>query len=116
MRTKIEVHKDVCDGLHDLYVAKNHDYGDSFAKTREIVPGAILVRLHDKLNRLTALLSKPDQAKVKDESIDDTLRDLANYALMELVERTCERCPENCEVKSAVCPDDLDDCPFMEKG
>lgn len=87
MNDKIRIHKELCDGMHQLYRDKNHDYGDSFAKTRDIVPGAILVRLHDKLNRLTALLSNPEQAQVKTESIDDTLMDLANYALMELTER-----------------------------
>ena len=87
--TKLEIHKKLCDELHETYAKKNHDYGDSFAKTRDIVPNAILVRLHDKLNRLTTLMSGADQ-QVKDESISDTLIDLANYALMELTERSFE--------------------------
>lgn len=88
--TRIEKHKQLCDKLHETYRKKNSDYGDSFAKTRAIVPNAILVRLHDKLNRVTALLSGAKQ-QVNDESVDDTLLDLANYALMELVERHAER-------------------------
>lgn len=88
--SKIKLHKQLCEKLHETYAKKNSDYGDSFAKTREIVPNAILVRLHDKLNRVTALLSGTKQ-QVNDESIDDTLLDLANYALMELVERQAER-------------------------
>lgn len=87
---KVQIHHDLCGRLNNTYSAKNHDYGDSFAKTRAIVPNAILVRLHDKLNRLTTLMSG-ENAMVKDESIDDTLLDLANYALMELVEREAER-------------------------
>lgn len=83
---KVQMHKQLCDKLHDTYERKNADYGDSFAKTRDIVPNAILVRLHDKLNRVTALMTGNKQ-QVNDESIDDTLLDLANYALMELVER-----------------------------
>lgn len=88
--SKTTLHKQLCERLHETYVKKNGDYGDSFAKTREIVPNAILVRLHDKLNRVTALLSGTKQ-QVNDESVDDTLLDLANYALMELVERQAER-------------------------
>ena len=83
---KVQMHKQLCDKLHDTYTRKNADYGDSFAKTRDIVPNAILVRLHDKLNRVTALMTGNKQ-QVNDESIDDTLLDLAKYALMELVER-----------------------------
>lgn len=83
----VNEHGKICKELNALYSAKNHDYGDSFRKTREIVPASILVRLHDKLRRLDSLLMAPETAKVKDESIDDTLMDLANYAIMELVER-----------------------------
>lgn len=83
----VNEHEKICKELNALYSAKNHDYGDSFRKTRSIVPSAILVRLHDKLGRLDSLLMAPESATVKDESIDDTLMDLANYAIMELVER-----------------------------
>lgn len=93
----VNEHEKICKELNALYSAKNHDYGDSFRKTRSIVPSAILVRLHDKLGRLDSLLMAPESAKVKDENIDDTLIDLANYAIMELVERrrdACHTCPE----------------------
>lgn len=88
---RIDIHEDLCTELHKLYVAKNADYGDSFAKVREEIPNAILVRLSDKLNRLKSLMTKDDDdRKVLDESIDDTLMDIANYALLELVERRNE--------------------------
>lgn len=88
-------HEKICKELNALYSAKNHDYGDSFRKTRKIVPDSILVRLHDKLGRLDSLLMAPESAKVKDESIDDTLMDLANYAIMELVERRRDKVEES---------------------
>lgn len=93
--TKLEIHANLCDGLKDLYRTKNQDYGDSYAKVRDIIPESILVRLHDKLGRITQLMlnQKAGQA-VKDESIEDTLRDLANYSLLELVERKYERLRE----------------------
>lgn len=88
---RIDIHEDLCAELHKLYVAKNADYGDSFAKVREEIPNAILVRLSDKLNRLKSLMTKDDdERKVLDESIDDTLMDIANYALLEMVERRHE--------------------------
>lgn len=83
----ITCHKQICGKLNKIYEEKNHDYGDSFSKTRKIVPYAILVRLHDKLGRLDTLMMAPDSVKFKEESIDDALLDLANYAIMELVER-----------------------------
>ncbi|MES1923620.1 hypothetical protein MHBO_005225, partial [Bonamia ostreae] len=54
------------------------------------MPNAILVRLFDKMLRLETLLNGAEQ-QVSDESIDDTLFDLANYALMELTERSAEQ-------------------------
>lgn len=90
MKSRIEIFRELTNKAADTYERKNADYGDSFAKTRELIPNAILVRLHDKLNRVTSLMLSGDQ-KVSDESIEDTLLDLANYALMELTERIHER-------------------------
>jgi len=86
MNDKVQVHRMICDGLNDIYTKKNHDYGDSFAKLRTELPNSILVRIYDKYSRLKTLLEGSEQ-KVKDESIEDTLMDLANYCIMELVER-----------------------------
>lgn len=83
---KIELHKQICGNMHNTYKAKNADYGDSFAKVREEYPEAICIRLMDKLERLKTLLRGTEQ-QVKDESIDDTLLDIANYAVMEILER-----------------------------
>lgn len=82
---KVEMHRNIVLDLNGLYARKNHDYGDSFATLREKYPNAILIRLTDKLNRLDRLISG-NEARVKDENIEDTLLDLANYALMEVVE------------------------------
>lgn len=80
------IHWTICRDLHDTYKAKNADYGDSFAQVRSKYPNAILIRLNDKLNRLETLMNGAQQ-HVNDESVDDTLLDLANYCIMELVER-----------------------------
>lgn len=83
---KAMMHAEICTALTDLYQRKNHDYGDSFGKSYQEY-GMIMacIRLEDKLNRLKSLCKQ--EAKVQDESLEDTLMDLANYAIMTLVER-----------------------------
>lgn len=93
---RTDIHSNICDSLKELYRTKNQDYGDSFSKLRTKYGNvAILIRLNDKLSRAEQLMLNGNQ-QVKDESIDDTLRDLANYALMELVEREYDRQPIQC--------------------
>lgn len=83
---KVERHREVCLEMNDLYERKNHDYGDSFHKSFMDEGMAMpRIRLGDKLNRFCALTRGKD-AKVSDESVRDTLIDLANYAIMTIVE------------------------------
>ena len=86
---KAQMHADICVELNNTYQAKNADYGDSFAKVRKEYPDAICVRLMDKLEHLKTLY-RGDSPQVKDESREDTLKDLANYCIMELVEIKAE--------------------------
>ena len=72
--------------MHDLYIAKNSDYGDSYANIRTKYPTSVLIRIADKLSRLEILMGG-NEAKILDEGINDTLTDLANYCVLELVER-----------------------------
>ena len=82
---KIQEHEKLCDSLKELYVKKNHDYGDSFGKSyKEWGITMAAIRLDDKLNRFKTLIK--ESAMVSDESIVDTLRDLANYSLMTIIE------------------------------
>ena len=83
--TNVELHTHLCEELNALYEAKNHDYGNSFEKAQdEFGLTACAVRIADKYNRFIEL-SKGTKAKVKDESIRDTLRDMANYCLMTIM-------------------------------
>lgn len=82
---KINIHKNICNYIHELYKDKNADYGDSFSKIfKKHGLLSSVIRLEDKLNRLETLISKP--AAVKDESIRDTLMDLAGYAILTVLE------------------------------
>ncbi len=82
---RVLMHRQVCSRLTKTYKDKNSDYGDSFVKVREEFPNAILIRLSDKLNRLKTLYSGKERM-VQDESVIDTLLDLANYCIMEIIE------------------------------
>ena len=67
--------------LRDTYEQKNTDYGNSFEESLdEFGAIAFVVRADDKMRRLKQLVNNP--AKVKDESFEDTVRDLANYCIM----------------------------------
>lgn len=84
---KTELHKQILDEMHELYKRKNADYGDSFAQLRKRYPNFVCMRIFDKLNRLDTLMQPGYQAQVTDEKLEDTLMDIANYAVMEILER-----------------------------
>lgn len=84
--TKVERHAELCNELNALYERKNYDYGDSFHATYlEEGMAMARIRLSDKLNRFK-ILSRGNPGRVVDESMRDTLVDLANYALMTILE------------------------------
>ena len=87
--------KDIVKGMIETYVRKNHDYGNSFDKSLDkfgLV--ASVVRIGDKMNRIESLVQK--KAMVQDESIRDTLLDMANYAIMTIMwvdnQKKCDIC------------------------
>ena len=89
--SNVEKHFNICMEMHELYKRKNADYGDSFHVTYEQEGMAMpRIRLMDKLNRFCSLTRKSDQL-VHDESIRDTLIDLANYAIMTIMELDGEK-------------------------
>lgn len=86
MFNKLECHERLCNELHTMYVKKNHDYGDSVGKTYDdfgILSFA--TRISDKYNRFVSL-AKGQNQMVNDESLIDTLKDMANYCLLAVVE------------------------------
>lgn len=84
--TREETHEELCKYLHELYVKKNKAYGNSFSDTYEKL-GIIsaITRISDKYNRLVNLSVNKDIDNLG-ESIRDTLIDMANYALMTVIE------------------------------
>ena len=79
-------HKLLLQQIHDTYIKKNHDYGDSFSRSfKKYGLVAAMVRMEDKWNRLDNMASGAEQ-KVADETIRDTLLDLAGYCIMTTME------------------------------
>ena len=72
----------ICDEIVSTYEAKNSDYGDSFSHTiRKHGILSSFIRIEDKFRRFENLVLN-GKGKVKDETIEDTLLDLASYAIM----------------------------------
>lgn len=86
--------KDVVLELEELYVNKNADYGNSFVKVRSEYPNAVLIRLMDKLERLKLIYAK-GYTNVMSETVEDTLKDMANYCIMEIMARRNKKTDEN---------------------
>ena len=77
--------EDITSEMINIFKKKNNDYGNSFEEScNEFGLTSPIIRMSDKLNRLKSL-SNNSSAKVEDEKIEDTLLDLANYAVMTLM-------------------------------
>lgn len=85
-------HKAMTEKMQAITVAKNADYtgagDDPFANFSNIANNGgasaeqgFLVRMNDKMGRISSFVEK-GILEVKDESIEDTLIDLANYAIL----------------------------------
>lgn len=80
--------KEITEEMVELYERKNSDYGDSVHDTYvKYGPVSFLVRMEDKINRVKTLTEKEDcDYKVKDEKVRDSLINLANYAILMVME------------------------------
>jgi hypothetical protein len=76
----------------DVHRAKNHDYSaegqfGNFAESERVGVEAwrgAFVRLQDKYMRCCNLIARDGESMVLDEKLEDTLLDLANYAVIVL--------------------------------
>lgn len=80
-----ETFRAITNKMCNTFEVKNHDYGDSFHKLFEEC-GMTYAYGHmaEKLERVKSLMK--DEAKVKGESMKDSLYDLANYAILTIME------------------------------
>ena len=80
-----EAFRAITNKMCNTFEVKNSDYGDSFHKLFEEC-GMTYAYGHmaEKLERINSL--RKDEAKVKGESMKDSLYDLANYAILTIME------------------------------
>ena len=75
---------DITDELLDILYKKHQDYGPlNIAHAPGGALNGLRVRMHDKLARLNHLVDNGDTPNY--ETIEDTLVDLANYAIIGLM-------------------------------
>ena len=92
-KEKVKRFREIVTNMADLYEKKNSNYGDSFGKLYgDLGPVAGLVPLHNKLDRATSLVQGE---KNNFESLEDTFKDLACYASMNLIEMEAEKSKYN---------------------
>lgn len=89
----LQFHKDCCAKMIEVTQAKNHDYSgfsddDPFVNFKVVERCGIssteqgfLTRMMDKISRVNSFV-KQGVCNVKDEKIEDTLLDLANYSIL----------------------------------
>lgn len=91
----IEFHKECCDKMHGIVIKKNRDYsgseGSAFKNFTNVeglgiasTEQGFLTRMVDKISRVSILTKEDREAAVKDEAVEDTLLDLANYCILML--------------------------------
>lgn len=84
--TKADKHMAICEKLNEIYKQKSAAYGDSFSETfGKLGIVSAVTRITDKHNRIVNLVGHKD-VDMGDESIRDTLLDMANYCIMTVME------------------------------
>lgn len=70
----------------DTYRKKNADYGNAFEKSMD-EDGLLVakIRIGDKIRRINSLIKNNGEGQVKDEKLEDTYLDLANYCVMTIL-------------------------------
>lgn len=82
----VEHFKKIATELGELYEKKNKAYGNSFGDTyKKLGIISAVTRISDKYNRLCNLATNPDINNLG-ESLEDTLRDMASYCIMTVME------------------------------
>ena len=98
IKQKANKFRSIVNEMADLYEKKNSNYGDSFGQLfEELGPTAGLVPLWNKLHRATSLIKGN---KNNCESLEDTLKDLACYAIMNLIEMEAQKDKGCCNVSA----------------
>ena len=86
IKEEIAMFEEITRLMNDTFIKKRQDYGQTTTETyQKFGPVSMLTRMHDKMGRLDNLLGKGMTNHVG-EAVTDTLLDLANYALITIIE------------------------------
>ena len=89
---------EIVTNLANMYAKKNTDYGDSFGKLYDdLGPTAGLVPLYNKLHRITSVIKNNN---TNFESLEDSFKDLACYAIMNLIEIEAQKDKKCCSTSA----------------
>lgn len=121
----MEYHEAACKRMIEITKAKNADYSgagdDPFSNFRQIehliktVPRVVMIgmltRMSDKMSRIASFVEKGN-LQVKDESVKDTLLDVANYAIlfMGIIEEANQRELNDAQFKNKRTPGFCEKC------
>lgn len=84
-KTDADRFKEITDKMFETFKAKNHDYGSSFSNLfKECGMTYAYGHMAEKLERVKSLMK--DESKVRGEGMKDSLLDLANYAILTVME------------------------------
>lgn len=84
---EIEMFQAIEKDMLETFARKRYDYGQTTEETyKKFGPVSMLTRIHDKIGRLDNLLYNNSEPHVATEKAEDTLLDLANYAIIALIE------------------------------
>lgn len=87
---------------------KNKDYGNSYeVMIDKYGQVALMIRFQDKIGRLESIVLKGQEVEVSDEKVEDTLMDIAGYAILELARLKKVKAEEVAEKLFAPCDDGL---------
>lgn len=86
IKEEIKAFKAMTEKMYETFKNKRHDYGQSTTELfNEFGPITMYIKMYDKMSRFKNLMNNLNNY-VEDESIIDTLLDLANYALITILE------------------------------
>jgi len=86
VKEEVKMFSDLTKEMANTFAKKRADYGQTTTETYDkFGPVSMLTRMHDKMGRLDNLLGKSADNLVG-EKVEDTLLDLANYALITILE------------------------------
>lgn len=84
---EIDMFATITKEMIEVFSKKRHDYGQTSTETyKKFGPISMYLRMYDKMGRLENLFVNGSENLVG-EAIEDTLLDLANYAIITIIEK-----------------------------